>query len=632
MDTQETLQAMQMAGVSLPKHPARRLEKAEFVQKMFQNAGVGSVSGGGQHKEASVGNAGGLSIATPRIFDPRSSQSIRSDYGDGMLNMDKNKAQRDLLFEYCRLFYKTHPVIGACIDVYSTFPVAGVHIDDEDSSLKQFYSELFLDDLNYEQFMKDLGREYWTTGNAFPFANWDKDLGIFTTEELLDCTDIEIHRIPFAKSNIYELIPSEYMKTLARGSEYDSNVFRSEFPEMVDCINRSKNIPVSNDVLSHLARKDRQSDCFGTPVMLRAWNTLKLEDRMHSAMQAIADRLYAPLIMFKMGTLIGDQPWVPDAGTMDKFRQKLDIALSSDFRAIVTHFAITAEEVIKTGSMSAFKGDADMYDEKLFMCFGLSSSILKGGNQTGATNYASSALQMELCSQYLATYQTNLVNHYNRRAKFVAEANGHYETEKQGDIRKIVYEQRKVYNEETEEFEIKDVPKLHYPKIEMETINFRDDEKIREFKRQLRQDGVPISNEELVVGIDIDLKASAEKLKQEQINTTVLEMEKNTALLEIALAKGLIVPPEVVTYAKTGIAPFKFQKMLEEFSGTPTKPAPSDVPTAPLQSDALIGDVQQQMDGVKDMSTPDVTSEGVNGGGVRPNISDEQRADAPKQQ
>ena len=91
------------------------------------------------------------------------------------------------------------------MDIFSKFPVIGAHLECKDQRLEEFYSGLFFDEdgLNYHEFLVDIGREYYTSGEAWPFATFNEDLGIWDDEELLNPDDIKVERSPFLKEPRY---------------------------------------------------------------------------------------------------------------------------------------------------------------------------------------------------------------------------------------------------------------------------------------------------------------------------------------------------------------------------------------------------------------------------------------------
>jgi hypothetical protein len=270
---------------------------------------------------------------------------------------------------------------------------------------------------------------------------------------------------------------------------------------------------------------------------MRGFKTLMLEDRLEGAMQAVADRLYSPLLMFKLGMeKFGDNEyWIPSPGQIEGFKQQLDLALSSEFRALVTHFGISVDTAFGREMMPSYKSDRDMIDERLFMVFGLSADMLKGSS---GQPYASSALRMEFVSQMLGSYQTLLLKHYNKRARVVAEAQGHYEVEKKGDMLLPVYERYLVVSDDGEE-RIEERPKLHWPELRFKTMDLRDEKSQRDFMKEMKSIGVPISDADIMVGVEYDFDESLRRTKDEAIKKKIAAAEEQDVVARALSNKGI---------------------------------------------------------------------------------------------
>ena len=106
---------------------------------------------------------------------------------------------------FCRLLYQTDPIVGCCVDIFSKFPAVGAHLECKDERLAEFYEDQFFaeDGLDYSEFLVDIGREYYIAGEAWPFATFNEDLGIWDDEELLNPDDIKVERSPFLKEPRY---------------------------------------------------------------------------------------------------------------------------------------------------------------------------------------------------------------------------------------------------------------------------------------------------------------------------------------------------------------------------------------------------------------------------------------------
>jgi hypothetical protein len=607
---EETLGALKRHGVTLPKHPSRQEEYASQVSEMYYRLDTSKPRHMERTASAEVsGYHASSQLAIPRYFEPR------SNFGDGrhisMVDMQNDDVRRQM-HAWCRLFAATHPIIGSCIDIYSRFPVVGMEFICEDPELQRFYTELFIEDLEFEDFAVDLGKEYWTVGETFPYGAWDEDLGVWVGEELLSPDDMVVHRVPLTGEKSFKLKPSKYMTdlVLSRTPYEEYTVFVQQFADLVPFIEKRIDIPVSSDVVSHVARFDNRRDVRGTPVLTRALRSLMLEDRLESAMQATADRLYAPLALFKLGMAdLGDgRSWVPSPDQLDSFRQELDLALASDFRAIVTHFAIDVEEVFQTSISPKFTADRQYIDERLFMTFGMSADLLK---TSGSSPYASSALRIEFINQMLSTYQNIIKKHWKKRALVVARAQGHYATEKKGTSRVPVMERYLVVDDEGNK-KIEERAKLLIPTLQMKTMNLRDEKAEREFLKVLRDGGVPIPDRDLMVGIPYDWEESMQRKQEEDIKKAVVKIETDTIIAKAAQERGMV----TVVDPMTGDTSFKSYEQ-----------AAMEADQAEAEAAAMAEQAAGGAGSSKEAPTKDTSA---TGGGGRPNVSDEKKKDEPK--
>lgn len=562
---------------------------------------------------------GGDSVAftLPRLWQP-SRRGMMPGYGStgelDILEFDTNPNVRGQVLDACRNIYLTHPVVKACVNVYSRYPVRGIRLEHKDPEMQRFYEELFLEDLGFKDFLIDVGKTFWVDGMAFVYGNWSDGLGQWVGEEILDAKDMTVVRVPFVGHDYVYMTPSQELKDIVRDVNPESARLRRDMPELCDAVMKGQDIPISSDRLTVIANRDKPSDLYGTPVILAAWNALRLESRMNSAMMATADRLYAPLLLFTVGgTLPTGQQYIPSAQALDQFRANLDAALASDFRAIVTHSGVSVQEAIKQTNMSVFKQDMELYDERVFMAFGLSSSILKPNQQ----NYATSALEFQMAAQIMASYQDKLVEIYDHQAAMVAEAQRHYEKDGAGNV---VTEYREMWDDEQGDYVVKQVPKLDYPKLKFEVINFKDEQKEREFRMKLRDAGVPIADEDIAIGVDIDLGESAERYSRERISNGISESRRNMAMMQSAMKQDIPVPPSVCQYLAASIPPDGVQQIIDRHR--------EDIETGAGMpgADVEIGD------GPSDMPEPaggETPGEGETGVRQRPEESDEQRGDMP---
>ena len=611
--------ANKQASVRLPQH-TKNMRTADSLRIKVEAAKP--LASGGFEKDSSFTDSGSQ-YAVPRVFDPAMQKRIGSrGYGyNNYLDIDNDEESRRNLLDGIDVIMKTNPVMRACLEVYSRYPVAGAYLECKNKDVEEFFSEIFFDDLDYENYLIDVGREYWKYGEVFCNGIWDDELGLWTEEELIDPRDMQIISIPFTSQNLLKYVPSEDARKVASSNDLAGKIFRDENKEFADLIRSGQDIILSPDRCIHLANKDSVRDLHGTPVALRAWNTLRLEDRLQSAMLATADRMYAPLLLFSLGGNLADgTPYIPTPAAISSFRSTLDQALSSDFRALITNQFVNVQEVIRGDKMANFKNDIDMYDDRLFMAWGLSSSILKPASGP----YATSAMEFELASQMLRSYQKCLCELYNRRAAFVAEAHQIYDYDIKGGVKIDKNEWREVWDESANDgeggFVIKEVPKLLYPELKMQTINFNTTEKTRDFLMQLYKAGIPVARQNLFTGTDIDYQSTAEQASQEKINSEIQKAKEHKAIYESCIQQGIPVPPDTAKFIKDGIPPLNDKELIDAIV-----PKTDDKE----ESSTDIEDIDD-IDDIDDTDENSDESSDEYGDGARPEESDERREDMPK--
>lgn len=554
-------------GVSLPRHPLRASEAAADMHRMAATpgdlrrtleAGVKVNDGpNGRHMDQLRENTrlakqmrnsrmqktgSDVWAAVPRFYDPM-------EYWDlsGLPWNMADEGHRHKLHKWLRLYYATHYLIPILIDIFTRFPLVGMELESKDSSLNKFYEELFFNKLDYPNFLVSLGREFWTVGEAFALGSFDEDLGVWEREELLNPEDIIIKNFPLLGSKQLLIAPPDYLKKLAQekapAKEYRQ--LEINFPELIPYLRKNEHIPVSGVLLKQVGNKLTDWDDHGTPILLRGLRTLMHEEKLLASQDAIAERLYSPFILAKLGIQdLGDgqPPWVPDAEQLEMVRDDIDVALSSDFRLLVHHFGLDVENVFGREQMPRLGDDFDRVERRLMQIFGVNPSLLSAGNATQP--YASSALQAEFLNQILRTFQDYLKAHFEARAMVVAEAQGHYDYEMRGTSKVPLYEEVVVYDEEGNK-SIETRPKLLIPELTFQTLDLRDEATERQFLQSLRAMGVPISDKRMMVGVGFEAEDEVGDYNEELVKKTVAQQEAKMKTYTILREKNLPIPPDL---------------------------------------------------------------------------------------
>jgi hypothetical protein len=507
----------------------------ELIRSMGQSRRLTRTASGG-------GGGGDAYSAVPRFYDPLEFWDL-----NGLPWNVADEGHRHKLHKWLRLFYSTHYLVPILIDIFTRFPLVGMELDCKDKRLENFYSDLFLDQLNYPEFLVSLGREYWTVGEAFPLGSFDEDLGIWEREELLNPEDVVIENFPLLGSRQMKIVPPDYLKKLAQTKSPAKEFAQLEmnYPELIPYLRRNEHIPISDVLLKQVANTLTDWDDHGTPILLRGLRTLIHEEKLLASQDAIAERLYSPLILAKLGIMdLGDGQgaWVPGPDELDAFRDDMDIALSSDFRLLVHHFGLDVTNVFGREQMPRLGDDFDRIERRIMQIFGVNPSLLSAGS--GSQPYASSALQAEFLNQILKTFQGYLKKHYMERAYVVAEAQEHWEYEKRGDVRVPVMEEVIEYDEEGNKHIVKK-NKLLIPDLNFQTLDLRDEATQRQFFQTLRAMGVPIPDQKLMIGVKYDVKELVEEYNEELMTKTIAQQQAKVKTWMALDRANLPIPPDL---------------------------------------------------------------------------------------
>jgi hypothetical protein len=529
------------AALSAGRQGVIPTDASESRRMQVQRAGsrLGSVGIGG-------GSNTSINFATQRPQDPFfywQQNNLPYDFDD--------PRHMILLRQLCRHIYKAHSVMASAIDIYSYWPLLGMEFECKDKAITEFHNSLFFDQLDYEEFLPSLLHEYWTVGEAFPLGSFNETLGVWEADELLNPDDVFVERSPFIKEpNLYIRLPESLRRVLTTGQppEQYNSLMRS-YPELRAYAQENARMPVSNILLKHLKFKGDNFAPRGLPIMYRALRPLMQEEMMNAAQDAIADRLYTPLVLAKVGASATDlgteEPWIPTTEQIANFEMALDAALAADFRVLTTHFAVDMESVFGRESMPNFDQDFERLTEKQLQAFGMSKTMLSGAG--GGETYAADAMNRDLVSQLLGRAQRYVRRFVQDRATVVAEAQGHYDYEVRGGKRYPIMEEILEVDEESGEQRIVEQPKLLVPELKLKSMNLKDEQVEREFLESMRDRGVPISAKRRFQSVDIDLDAEREAVAEEQIEEAVEAQKVRQRTYMRLKAERLPIPADLKT-------------------------------------------------------------------------------------
>jgi len=559
--------------------------------------------------------------AMPKLHDPFEYWRERTWW----FNMEDPDEQTRKIRDWARLLYTTHYLVPSLIDIYTRYPLLDIELVHPDKRISEFYNELFFDGLDYQEFLFDLGREHWTVGEVFAMGSWHDGIGAWDQDEIINPNDVVVAKNRALRTYQYHIkVPEEIKRLIERrepAQEYQ--MLMQMYPDVVAWARQDKEIPVSDVIMKQIKFKTNPWSEHGTPILLRAFRMLMLEESLNAAQDAIADRLYSPLILATLGLPDVDQdgPWIPDATELQSLRDDLSMAINSDFRLMTYHHGLQIQNAFGRESMPRLDQDFMRVESKVMQVFGIGADLLQGGN--GGT-YASGALNRELITQMLSTYQHKIERFIRSRMEPVAERQGHYEYRNVGGQRVPVMETVLMVDEETGAEYVEERPKLAIPEVRFRSMNLRDETIERGFLQQLQASGFPISLGTLAVNIPIDFEDEVQARKQEKIATVVAEQQFKKELWDRLTMLGLPIPPEYVQEYQAYMAIMEDPAMGAQLApgamaGLTSMPAAPNMTGAGPASD--VSSIPEMYPSGP-IQSPEQRQ--------RPEISYEQRANAPK--
>jgi hypothetical protein len=545
-------------GFTLPKSDvSARLEAQRVASSVENRKLISAMRGSGSAKTAA-----NTTMALPKVRQPMSSLS------DKKIPYEvSDPEQLKEIRRWARLFYTTHNLIPLLIDIYAKFPIQGFEIQSKDPQIKEFYESMFFESLDYETFLQDFGREFFIAGEVNSLAHFNESLGIWSSEEILNPDNIHVTKSLFRDGERVQLLVKELVdaikndaisgssdltpsERLEKNHEYAQLV--RDYPEMVQAAASGDGLDISDALISRVVNKTNAWDVRGTPHMLRCFRDLMMEESLNSAQDAVADRLYSPMILATLGIQnLGDDsgPWIPTPADLDETRDMLQQAIAADFRLITHHMGLDIKSVFGRESVPRFDQDFTRIDRKIMSAWGIGDALISG---SASGTYASSALNREFVTQMMNSYQKNVRKHMRKRMEVIAEAQGHFDYELSGGRRKPIYRNIIEVDPETGKEYVRKVPKLLIPDVQFQTLNLRDEAQERSFLQALKNNGVPISDESLMVNIEFDFKEEIEKQANETVQKLVAESQAMKKALQIITEQGNPIPPELAKFFAAG--------------------------------------------------------------------------------
>lgn len=345
---------------------------------------------------AGTGGGGNTMITPQRPYQPEFESPDRQQY----------PVHRILANRYWRLFYKLDPVIGNCIDMYSTMPFSdfqlsgrGVTGDIKDTL------ETMCSVTNVLRTLEFMVKEYLVIGECVPHNFFDDTLGIWTYTALHNPDQLEVIDAPFIKMDpIVEFIPDDRLRTVLTSNNHLLRQIREQMPpELISRLVARQNIPLSPVNMTFIPRKMHPYDTRGTSIISRMWRILMYEDAIYNASIATARRHAGPIKVAKLGN--PQTGWIPSQEHEKRLLQLLAQAELDVNAWLVYHYGINFEMVGTTDRIMNISQHHEVIERIKLIAIGISKSFLHG-----EVTYASSVTGLSVFLQRMKSLRNFFVN------------------------------------------------------------------------------------------------------------------------------------------------------------------------------------------------------------------------------
>jgi len=260
---------------------------------------------------SSFGGTGANStFHTQRPYLPEFDSPDRQFYPKNRLEANK----------YWRLFYKTDPVFGTAVDMYSQMMVSDFDIvleNDNDQSVKNQLMDMAQDTMVLEN-LQQMVKEFLVIGEAFPHCFFDEEKGVWSYIGFHNPDYIDVQDSPIIDMDpIVSFLPDEGLRTMLTDSTPESIEIRQSLPpEFVSKVLAHQKIRLSPLNCSHVPRKLHPYDERGVSLASRLWRIWMVEDAVYNSTIQTFRRAANPLKVLKLGD--PNTGWIPSPDTEQK--------------------------------------------------------------------------------------------------------------------------------------------------------------------------------------------------------------------------------------------------------------------------------------------------------------------------
>lgn len=356
--------------------------------------------------------SGGTVRQTPEVYSPL--------WLNSNLNLPRDRAT---INAWSRSFFALNPMVQNAISLHSTYPISKMNIKCKNQRVNAFFENM-IDEIDLMNICVQIAQEYWTIGEAFPFADLDEGSAKWSRILIQNPDYIDVKRSVVAGEPTISLSPDENLKRIVNGNRPSDIAQRQQLDRsIIEHVRRGENIPLSNFYVSHIARKISPYEVRGTGLPVSCFRQLMLFDRLRESKFAQADGMVNPLTLIKIGG--GGDNYKPLPADLENWREVFEAAqYDKDFK-IFTHDGVSVEMIGRGQATYDISGDVTQLLKEIYIGLMVPQVIMDGGADV---TYANGGVALDVLRQRYMQFR-NMISTWLRRKIFapISKINDFYE-------------------------------------------------------------------------------------------------------------------------------------------------------------------------------------------------------------
>ena len=332
---------------------------------------------------------------------------------------------------WVRAFFALNPIVNNALSLHATYPISKLSITCPNKEIEEFFTNM-AEEMDLLNVCVQMAQEFYVIGEVFPLLELDEKNRKWARCVIQNPDYMYVKRTALATEPEISLRPDPELKRIVMNNDPESIRLRKQLPpDIIKYVKASKNIPLDNFYVSHLARRISPYETRGTSLIVSCFKALMLWDKFRECKYAQADNLINPITLVKLGGS-ADAEFKVTPADLEQWRQLLEEAqYDKDFK-IITHGSVTIER-IGAQTVIDVSNDITQLIKEIYIGLMVPQVIMEAGDIT----YANGSLSLDVLRQRYLQFQ-NMMSKWIKKKVFapIAQLNDFWE--RKGGEKKLI--------------------------------------------------------------------------------------------------------------------------------------------------------------------------------------------------